>query len=284
MPALTAEIDVPGAMHQIYEERFLFMTFLLRQPNLHMIYITSQQIDPLVIDYYLHQLPDVTVSNARKRLHLVAPRDGSDKALVHKVLERPWFVGHVRELIADPDRAHLVPFLTTDAERELALQLDIPMYAADPRYFALGGKSGARRLFAEEGLPHPLGVEDISDEAGFVRAIAGMRATKPSLRRVITKTNQGVSGMGNAVVTLRDLPTPGDAAEAEAIAAALRAMQFELPGLRYDDYLRGVAAQGAIVEEMIEGQVKESPSVQMRISPLGAVQILSTHDLSLIHI
>ena len=29
---------------------------------------------------------------------------------------------------------------------------------------------------------------------------------------------------------------------------------------------------------MIEGEVKESPSVQMRISPLGVVQILSTHD------
>jgi len=278
LPSLTAEIDVPGAMHQIYEERFLFMTFLLRQPHLHMIYITSGRVDPLVIDYYLHQLPDVTVSNARKRLHLVAPGDGSDKALVHKVLERPWFVRHIRELIADADRAHLVPFVTTDAERELALQLDIPMYAADPRYFALGGKSGARRLFAEEGLPHPLGVEEIADEAGFVQAIAGMRATKPGLRRVITKLNQGVSGMGNAVVTLRDLPPPGDAAEAEGITARLRAMQFELPGLRYDDYLRGVAAQGAIVEEMIEGEVKESPSVQMRISPLGVVQILSTHD------
>ncbi len=278
LPSLTAEIDVPGPMHQIYEERFLFMTFLLRQPHLHMIYITSGRVDPLVIDYYLHQLPDVTVSNARKRLHLVAPGDGSDKALVHKVLERPWFVRRIRDLIADPERAHLVPFLTTDAERELALQLDIPMYAADPRYFALGGKSGARRLFAEEGLPHPLGVEDIADEGEFVRAIAAMRAEKPALRRVITKLNQGVSGMGNAVVNLRDLPPPGDAAEAEAITTRLRGMQFELPGLRYDDYLRGVAEQGAIVEEMIEGEVKESPSVQMRISPLGVVQILSTHD------
>jgi len=278
LPSLTAEIDVPGAMHQIYEERFLFMTFLLRQPNLHMLYITSGAIDPLVIDYYLHQLPDVTVSHARKRLHLLAPQDGSDKALAHKVLERPWFVRRIRNLIPDPDRAHLVPFLTTDAERELALQLGIPMYAADPRYFALGGKSGARRLFAEEGLPHPLGVEEIADEAGFVRAIGDMRATKPTLRRVITKLNQGVSGMGNAVVDLRDLPPPGDAAEAEAIAAALRAMRFELPELTYDAYLRGVGEQGAIVEEMIEGQVKESPSVQMRISPLGEVQILSTHD------
>ena len=278
LPSLSGEIEIPGAMHQIYEERFLFMTFLLRQPNLHMIYITSGKVDPLVIDYYLHQLPDVTISHARKRLHLVAPQDGSDKALVHKVLERPWFVGRVRALIPDPDRAHLVPFLTTDAERELALQLDIPMYAADPRYFALGGKSGARRLFAEEGLPHPLGVEEISDEAGFVAAIRSMRAGKPTLRRVITKHNQGVSGMGNAVVDLRGLPPPGDAAEAEAIVAALRAMRFELPDLRYEHYLAGVAHQGAIVEEMIEGEVKESPSVQMRVSPLGKVEILSTHD------
>ncbi len=278
LPSLSGEIEIPGAMHQIYEERFLFMTFLLRQPNLHMIYITSGKVDPLVIDYYLHQLPDVTISHARKRLHLVAPQDGSDKALVHKVLERPWFVGRVRALIPDPDRAHLVPFLTTDAERELALQLNIPMYAADPRYFALGGKSGARRLFAEEGLPHPLGVEEISDEAGFVRAIGDMRAAKPTLRRVITKHNQGVSGMGNAVVDLRGLPPPGDAAEAEAIVAALRAMRFELPDLRYEHYLAGVAHQGAIVEEMIEGEVKESPSVQMRVSPLGKVEILSTHD------
>ena len=38
------------------------------------------------IDYYLHQLPDVTVSNARKRLHLVAPQDGADKALVYNCL------------------------------------------------------------------------------------------------------------------------------------------------------------------------------------------------------
>jgi hypothetical protein len=278
LPSLTAEIDVPGSLHQVYEERFLFMTFLLRQPNLRMIYLTSQPVAPLTIDYYLHNLPDVTVSNARKRLHLLSPQDGSDRALAYKVLERPWFIRHIRALIADPDRAHLVPFLTTDLEREIALQLDIPMYAADPRFFALGSKSGARRLFAEEGLPHPLGVEDIGDEAGFVAAIRSMRARQPSIGRVITKTNQGVSGMGNAVVDLRGLPAPGDAAEEAGVGERLRTMRFEVPDLTYDAYMAGVRAQGAIVEEMIEGEEKESPSVQMRVSPLGKLEILSTHD------
>ena len=278
LPSLTMEMEIPGSHHKVYEERFLFMTFLLRQPHLRMIYLTSQPVAPLTIDYYLHNLPDVTVSNARKRLHLLSPQDGSARSLAEKVLERPWFVRRIREHIPDLERAHLVPFLTTDLERELALQLDIPMYAADPRHFALGGKSGARRVFAEEGLQHPLGVENIRSEAGFVAAIHAMRREKPAIGRVITKLNQGVSGMGNAVVDLRGLPKPGAAAEAEAIAARLRAMAFEVPELTYADYLTGVTRQGAIVEEMISGEEMRSPSVQMRISPLGKVEILSTHD------
>lgn len=278
LPSLTAEVDIPGSIHHIYEERFLFMTFLLRQPHLHMIYLTSLPVAPETIDYYLHNLPDVTVSNARKRLHLLTPYDGSDRSLVQKVLERPRFVANIRSLIADRSRAHLVPFLTTDLERELALQLDIPMYAADPRYFALGGKSGARRLFAEEGLPHPLGAEDITGEAGFVRAIQRIRAQKPTVGRVIVKLNQGVGGIGNAVVDLRGLAPAGSPDETEAVTGRLRAMTFEVPDFTYAGYMEAVAAQGAIVEEMIEGDVKESPSVQMRISPLGKIEILSTHD------
>jgi hypothetical protein len=278
LPSLTAELDIPGSVHKVYEERFLFMTFLLRQPHLKMVYITSQAIAPEVIEYYLHNLPDVTISNARKRLHLISPLDGSNRPLIHKVIERPHFVEQVRALITDPDRAHLIPFLTTNLERELALQLNIPMYAADPRFFALGGKSGARRLFAEEGLRYPIGVENISDEAGFIDAIIHLRSQEPGIRRVITKLNQGIGGIGNAVVDLHELPETGTPGERDEVSERLRAMKFEVSDYTYERYMEGVEAQGAIIEEMIEGEVKESPSVQMRISPLGHVQILSTHD------
>jgi len=278
LPSLTGDAHIKGPSHKIYEERFLFLTFLLRQPRLRMVYITSRPIAPLTIDYYLHNLPDVTVSNARKRLSLLSPDDGSDRPLADKVLERPWFVQQIRDHIPNPERAHLVPFLTTDLERELALRLGIPMYAADPRHFALGGKSGARRLFAEEGLAHPLGVEDIDDEAGFVSAILAMRRKRPQLGRVITKHNQGAAGEGNALVDLRGLPPPGSDDEAAAVAERLRAMAFERPTITYQSYMADVAAGGAIVEEMIEGDIKHSPSVQMRVSPLGAVEVLSTHD------
>ena len=45
-----------------------------------------------------------------------------------------------------------------------------------------------------------------------------------------------------------------------------------------DHYLDTLAAEGGIVEEMVTGADLPSPSVQMRITPLGKVEVLSTHD------
>ena len=44
------------------------------------------------------------------------------------------------------------------------------------------------------------------------------------------------------------------------------------------DYLAALEDQGGIVEELIEGEDLRSPSAQLRISPSGQVDILSTHD------
>ncbi len=278
VPSMTADVKIDGTRHRIYEERFLFMLFLLRQPRLQMIYVTSQQIMPDVLDYYLQMIPGVMASHARKRLFLVSPLDSSSRPLVEKLLERQRLLQQIRSLIPDLDRAHIIPFTTTDKERELAVRLGIPMYAADPRFFAFGTKSGARRLFAEEGVAHPLGVENLTSEDGLIEAIATIRAQKPAVAQVIVKLNEGLSGMGNGVVKLEGLPVPGDAAEREAIATALRGIRFEVQSTAYDWYIGSVGSNGAIVEEMISGDEVHSPSVQMRISPLGQVEILSTHD------
>src|SRR5262249_39965972 len=42
--------------------------------------------------------------------------------------------------------------------------------------------------------------------------------------------------------------------------------------------MEALDAGGGIVEEMIDGDVFRSPSVQLRISPAGAVDVMSTHD------
>lgn len=278
VPSLNVDIDIPSAVLQAYEERFLFMLFILRQPLIRLVYVTGQAIPPSIVDYYLHILPGAVISNTRKRLFLVSPLDGSSRPLTQKLLERPRLLREIRSLISDPARAHIVPFNTTEQERELAVRLGIPMYAADPRFFAFGTKSGCRRIFAEEGVPHPLGVEDLFGADDVVGALAGMRARKPTMRKAIVKLNEGVSGMGNAVVDLEGLPPPGDSTERVALAERLRAMRFELGSVTYESYVAKLVARGAIVEEMIVGEQLESPSAQLRVTPLGEVELLSTHD------
>jgi hypothetical protein len=279
VPSLTVgKMDLPPSMLQAYEERFLFLLFLLRQPRAHMIYVTSQAILPSIAEYYLSLLPGVIPSHARRRLHFVTPLDGSDKTLTEKLLERPRLLDHIRTLIPDPDRAHLVFLNVTETERDLSLALGIPMFAADPRFFHFGTKSGGRELFAAESVAHPLGQEGLSEIGDVVPAIAEMRNVKPEIGEVLVKLNEGVSGEGNALVDLRDLPPPGDPAERGGIDARVRAMSFEYEGLTYDRYAELFEARGGVVEERIAGEELRSPSVQLRVTPLGTVEILSTHD------
>lgn len=278
LPSLTTDIKFEFPSQQDYEERMLFMLFLLRQPHIRMIYLTSVPIPDEIIDYYLDVLPSVSVSNARKRLFLISPQDASERPLVQKLLDRPNLIKQIRDHIPNLDMAHLVPFLTTDLERDFAVQLRIPMYAADPRYFAFGTKSGCRQVFTEEGVQHPLGAENLHSKGELVQALIQMRAQKPSIAKVIVKHNEGVSGYGNATLDISGLPEPGSKDEPEAVEKRLQKLQFELEDINLDWYLRQLEKQGGIVEEMISGEEIASPSAQLRITPLGEVELLSTHD------
>jgi hypothetical protein len=279
VPSITLDaLNMPSAVLQALEERFLFMLLLLRQPTARMVYVTSRPILPDVVDYYLGLLPGVIPAHARARFFNPVPQDGSVRPLSLKLLERPRLLAQIRDLIPDKDRAHLVPYNTTELERDLAIRLGIPMYGADPRHFALGTKSGCRRLFARAGVSFPLGAEGLQSPEDVVAALRRLRSARPGLRSAMVKHNEGVSGAGNAVVDLEGLPAPGDPSEAAALAERLRSMRFESPRQQYDQYMSKLAELGGIVEERVVGEEIRSPSVQMRITPLGQLEVLSTHD------
>jgi hypothetical protein len=241
-----------------------------------MIYVTSMEIAPTIVDYYLNLLPAVVASHARKRLFLVAPQDSSSQPLSRKLLDRPRLLAQIRALVRDPNRAHLVPYNTTDLERELSVRLGVPMYAADPRFFAFGTKSGCRRIFAEEGVQHPLGIEDLHTLDDLIGAIQKMRTDKPALGKIILKLNDEVSGQGNAVVDLSALEN--GVPERAQVLERLQAMKYEAPHLQFGEYLGKFEKRGGIAEEYISGVKMESPSAQLRNTPLGEVELLSTHD------
>jgi len=267
-----------GSLTQAYEERFLFLLLLLRQPRLRMVYVTSTPIAPSIIEYYLALLPGVIPSHARARLSLVAVQDGSPRPLTEKLLERPRLVEHIRSLIPDRRRSHLIPYNTTPLERDLALALGIPMYGADPQLFHLGTKTGCRRIFAEEGVRHPLGFEDLHGLDEVVDALARLRAGSVGGGQALVKLNEGVSGGGNALVDLGGLPPPGSPSELSELRQRVLGMRFEFPDMPFDGYVAKLAERGGVVEELITGVELRSPSVQLRVTPLGEVEVLSTHD------
>jgi hypothetical protein len=275
VPSADADVELTPSQLQAYEERFLFLLFLLRQPRARMIFVTGQKIADEIVDYYLDLLPGVIQSNARKRLYFLSPMEARFRPLARKLLDRPQLITEIRDLIPDRDRAHLVPFMTTWDDRELAMRLGIPMYGADPLHVSYGTKSSGRHLFAEAGVTHPRGVEDLGSRQEVVDALGSLYRLDPRPDRAILKLNEGLSGYGNASIDLRLLsndPSP------EEIDRLLDELSIDSHFGDVDSYFTHLVKEGGIVEEMIQGNSIRSPSVQLRITPLGDVELLSTHD------
>lgn len=266
---------IVGASH--YEERQLSMLMLLRLPRTRVVYVTSTPIDPVVIDYYLSLLSGVPSGHARRRLTLLSAYDAGPRSLTAKILQRPRLLQRIRDAIADPATAHLSCFNATDDEVALALALGIPLYACDPALGWLGSKSGGRRAFREAGVALPDGAEGLRDLPALYGALAALKRRNVHLRRAVVKFEEGFSGEGNAVF---DYPAGAELAiDAAAIEAQMpRCLKPEAPNLSVERYLTKFAATGGIVEAWIDGADKRSPSVQMRINALGALEIISTHD------
>jgi hypothetical protein len=260
-------MDVPDQLIPVfpaYEERFLCLVLsLLRSRNSRVVYVTSQPILPRLIDYYFGLVPELDTPEARSRFAVVSLVDGRNQPLTKKLLERPGAIDRIRRLVAQPELAFLLPFATSQDEVELAVRLGIPLYGADPTLAWLGTKIGSRRVFAEEGVRHARGF-DVGGERDVLRALDELDSG-----RAVVKLDRGVSGLGNALVDV------GRAREAGSLAAA---MELEDTEASPEDYLAALADQGGIVEQLIEGDDLRSPSAQLRISPSGQVDILSTHD------
>ncbi|MEM7249287.1 MAG: peptide ligase PGM1-related protein [Acidobacteriota bacterium] len=278
VPSISLEFDIPATVLQAYEERFLFILLLLRQPRARMIYVTSRPVSEDLVDYFLGLLPGVIARHARKRLQLIATGDGSARPLTEKLLARPRVIASIADTIEDRSRAHLVPFNTTPMEKELAVRLGIPMFACDPVHDHHGSKTGSRRIFDATDVQYPIGADDLGGRDDLLAALTKLRAAKPELASVVIKLDESVSGEGNAVLDLDGLPAPGSDDEQSALEERLGAIRPEQAGCDAETFLANLAERRGIVEERIVGDDFRSPSVQLRITPVGEVQVLSTHD------
>ena len=274
VPSLTLDQSelrkLPGV--NFYEERLLFLLIRLRNPHARMVYVTSQPVHPMILEYYFQFLAGIPASHARQRLTLLCAQDASARSLTQKILERPRLVQRIRAGIQDPSRAYLTVFNSTPLERKLAVLLGIPLNGVDPKLTHLGTKSGSRKVFREAGVELPIGTEDLRTPHEVETALLELKEARPGIKRAVVKLNDSFSGEGNAILRYPEGHRRAD------IQAALKELEFsvptETPGIYFDKFAR----MGGIVEEFIEAQEKASPSAQLRISPKGEVVTVSTHD------
>ena len=279
VPSLTMDQEIlskiSGIVH--YEERLLCMLMLLRMPRTHVIYLTSTPIDPVIIDYYLHMLPGVTGYHAQRRLTLLSCHDSSPKPLTQKILERPRLIQRIKEYIPSDHEAHMACFNVTHFERSLAVQLQVPIFGCDPDLYELGNKSNGRKIFKECGIPVPAGFEDLKTADDIADALVKLKQQDKTLRKAVVKINDGFSGDGNAIFSYKGIEEQTDWQQwvKEQLPQRLKMVADDLS---YSMFLQKYQLMGGIVEAFLEGEIKESPSVQCRVTPLGQCEILSTHD------
>lgn len=282
VPSMTLDVEelqkLKGAQH--YEERLLFMLILLSLPKTRVIFVTSEPIHPFIIDYYLQLLPGIPFSHARARLEMFAVYDTSAKSLTQKILERPTVLRRIRKSIGGAENCHLTVFNVTPMEKQLSVALGIPLLGPDPKHLRYGSKSGCRQLFKEAGVPLAEGIEDLKNENDILEALYELHQRRPNIKRAVIKINDGFSGDGNAILAMGGIEDWSNKRSAmKALRERVRSQcRFQAPGMEWKSYLRKFEQMEGIVEEFIEGDFKASPSVQMRITPLGEAQIISTHD------
>lgn len=282
IPSLSMDQEILSKISGInhYEERLLCMLLLLRMPRTNVIYVTSETIDPVIIDYYLHSLPGITGYHAMKRLTLLSCHDSSSKSLTQKILERPRLIQRIREAILPDHEAHMACFNVTSHERTLSVQLGVPVFGCDPDQYELGSKSNGRKIFRECGLNVPAGFEDLHSEQDIVEALTTLKKQDAGIKRAVIKVNDGFSGDGNAIFYFDDMGKNSNSKSwiKNNLQKKLKIVSADLP---YEVFMQKYNQMGGIVEAFVEGKRKESPSVQCRIMPSGVCEVLSTHDQEL---
>jgi len=250
---------------QRYEERLLCTTLLLANPDLRLVYITSLPVDDAIVEYYLRFLPDP--AGARARLRFVVVGEDSGRALSAKVLDAPRVVNEVRDFVDGAEHAYVLPFNVTELEGRFADLVGLPLFGARPELASLGSKTESRRAARKAGVSVLDGDEDLRSVAELEAAILGLRARRPNADAAVVKLNDGFSGQGHAIVEL------GRFSSLESAPITFIAEEESWPS-----YSAKVERGGAVVEELVRVPGVVSPSVQCRITPGGAVEVISNHD------
>lgn len=247
------------------EHRYLVaMLMMNRIPNCRFVYLSTEEPQPEVLDYYFSLFAPERQEDVRRRFFAITLPDHTARSVADKLLERPDTMEQLRAAIGGVP-AFIEPWNVTEHEVEVARRLQAPINGTSPDLWRLGFKSEGRRIFRSAGVPVPFGREDVKTVDDVVDAIADIRRARPNAPGVVIKHDNSASGDGNVVVRFSKLADDGP--------PGIRRHVEALP----EWYLKDLAG-GGIVEELIAGSDFTSPSAQVDITPFGHIHAIATHE------
>lgn len=314
--------SIAGVNH--YEERNLWFLWYLTNPNFRLVFLSSQSISERIVQYQLSLLPfpeekeqlskngsqvtrskqmdvarsvdtgrnsAVGVSKVRQRLLMISAHNTSCIPLSQKLGTQPRLLQRVKNFLR-PGQSVLRAFVTTPLETAVAQKLEIPYLGCNPTFAFFGTKQGSRQAFFHAGVPHCAGsYHDMHTPLEIAKGILSLAEKEKSnphrhsaLKQVVVKTNQGVSGLGNA---LYNLPDPETLSAHKSYAAKVALVTRQLLSDKYFHKAKGVTTEtffkqclesGTIVEVFEKKKGLVSPSCQVLIDPSGEVEVISTHE------
>lgn len=275
-----------------YEERMLFLLFLLKYKRTKMIYVTSKGFNTDLFDYYVDLVAD-DEKEARKmksRLTHIAVNHETDSAipLTDRLLADKNALREIVEHISNKKTAVLRCYFPSKSERKLAVELGIPLFGSKEKFDFIGTKSGGRKVFRLAGLNVIPGYSYLENFSALSEAMAKLMKNYPYYKKMVIKLNEGASGRGNCVFNVKDFLKENDIeisinTNVEKLAQTIKKnfkqyLSFQQSGEESVSYIRKFNKLGGIVELFIDGNIKFSPSVQVSISASNQASIVSTHE------
>lgn len=246
------------------EHRYLLALLVVaRVESCEVVFVTCEPPGSEVLAYYASLLPEDRRTTAWARVRVLVVPDTSARPVAAKLFDRPDLMDELRRSIGTRP-ALIEAWNVTAAEVAVACRLGVPINGSSPALRGIAFKSAGRRLLREAGVPVPFGCEDVRDIDSLVDAIAAIRGARPGVSAVVIKLDDSGAGDGNIIVNLVAPDAYGD---------ALRQRLLNLPNW----YLKDLR-QGAVVEELVTGELSASPSAQIDIEPSGTALVLATHE------
>ena len=171
----------------------------------------------------------------------------------------------------------LESFVSTEDEQKLAKILGVPTWHNHPQINYFHTKSGNRFLIGDDVLM-PRGVSDLFSKESIYQALIKLKNQNERCCFFMVKLNFGVSGQGNMKVCIHsnNWYNLSESEKKDVVIDSFTRGDLFNKSMKLNSFESRIIEEGAVVEEFVEGELLDSPSAQVMVTPMG-VDLISTH-------